>query len=83
MSDLIEINPSVLSKIKQVKLSYWHYAKITRLLLLSDGRVASSSIDKTIRIYNINKNTYEFDLKGHSDRINDLVPNWDGQIISC
>ena len=83
MSDLIEINPSVLSKIKQVKLSYWHYAEITRLLLLSDGRVASSSIDKTIRIYNISKNTYEFDLKGHSERINDIVQNWDGQIISC
>lgn len=79
MSNLIEINPSVLSKIKQVKLSYWHYAEITRLLLLSDERFASSSIDKTIRIYNINKNTYEFDSKVHSVRINDLVQNWDGK----
>ncbi len=61
-----------------------HTADVNSLLRLKDGRVASCSTDKTIRIYNPS-NDYHCDqvLQRHSDVIYSICELIDGTIVSC
>lgn len=54
---------------KNIKIINEHSSYINFLLLLSDGRFASSSHDKTIKIFNMNSN-YHCDINLFSDSIN-------------
>ena len=57
---------------------------VTSLLLLSDGRLASCSRDKTIKIYDI-KNNYHCDitLEGHTDCVTYISQLYNNILISC
>ena len=61
-----------------------HTASVNSLLRLKDGRVASCSTDKTIRIYNPS-NDYHCDqvLQRHSKGIPSICELIDGTIVSC
>ena len=61
-----------------------HTADVTSLLRLKDGRVASCSTDKTIRIYNPS-NDYNCDqvLQRHNNGIPSICELEDGSIVSC
>ena len=61
-----------------------HTAGVYSLLRLKDGRVASCSDDKTIRIYNPS-NDYHCDqvLQRHSKGITSICELIDGTIVSC
>ena len=56
MERVVDIN-----NINNIKTINEHSNYIKSLLLLSDGRLASCSFDKTIKIYNINNN-YHCDI---------------------
>ena len=67
-----------------IKKLKFHKDAIRSLILLKDGRFASSSDDKSIIIYN--KKTFSPDLiikSAHNDSINDLINLSSGFIISC
>ena len=71
-------------KIEEVKTITDHTDWVNSLLLLKDGRVASCSIDDTIRIYNPS-NDYHCDqvIKRNSDTIFSICALDDGTIVSC
>ena len=57
---------------------------ITSLLLLSDGRLASCSDDKTIKIYNINNNYHcDITLEGHTSYVRYISELDNNKLISC
>ena len=70
--------------IEEVKTITDHSSYVTSLLLLKDGRVASCSYDKTIRIYDPS-NDYHCDqvIKRHSNYITSICELADGTIVSC
>ena len=70
--------------IEQVKTITGHTAYVNSLLHLRDGRVASCSSDKTIRIYDPS-NDYHCDqvIKRHSEVIQSICQLDDGTIVSC
>ena len=61
----------------------YHIFSVNSLLILFDGRIASSSYDKTIKIYN--KYTYilEIDIIENNDNILYLFQSKDNILISC
>ena len=70
-------------KIKKVKIIKDHSDNVNKLCMLLDGRLASCSDDKTIKIYDM-KNNYHCDLTiiGHSDIVMDICQS-NGHLISC
>ena len=75
---MMEIN------IEQVKTITGHTGYVNSLLHLKDGRVASCSVDKTIRIY-APSNDYHCDqvIKRHNYCISSICQLEDGTIVSC
>ena len=69
--------------IEQVKTITGHTAYVNSLLHLKDGRVASCSYDKTIRIYDPS-NAYHCDqvIERHRDSITSICQLDDGTIVS-
>ena len=69
--------------IKSIKTITGHTDSVNSLLLLKDGRVASCSNDKTIRIYDPS-NVYHCDqvIKRHSESIRSICQLDDGIIVS-
>ena len=70
--------------VKSIKTITGHTDYVYSLLHLNDGRVASCSYDKTIRIYDPS-NDYHCDqvIKRHSERITSICQLDDGTIVSC
>ena len=70
--------------IKSIKTITGHTDYVNSLLHLKDGRVASCSDDKTIRIYDPS-NDYHCDqvIKRHSEGIQSICQLDDGTIVSC
>ena len=70
--------------IKSIKTITGHTHNVYSLLHLKDGRVASCSWDKTIRIYDPS-NDYHCDqvIKRHSESITSICQLDDGTIVSC
>ena len=52
-----------------------HTSAVTCLQLLSNGRLASGSSDKTIKIWNMKKGAYDLELFDHQAPINSLQLN--------
>ena len=62
-----------------------HSSYITRLIKLSDGKIASSSRDTTIKIWNFTENnelTLVEILKGHTHSVYDIIELKDGRLAS-
>ena len=70
--------------IKNITIITGHTDSVNSLLLLKDGRVASCSDDKTIRIYDPS-NDYHCDqvIERHSKGITSICQLDDGTIVSC
>ena len=70
--------------IKSIKTITGHTYSVNSLLHLKDGRVASCSMDNTIRIYDPS-NDYHCDqvIKRHSESIKSICQLDDGTIVSC
>ena len=65
MERVVDIN-----NINNMKTINEHSDYVNSLLLLSDGRLASCSDDKTIKIYNINNNYHcDITLEGHTHSV--------------
>ena len=80
----ILINHVDINNINNIKTIYEHSKFVNSLLLLSDGRLASCSEDKTIKIYDI-KNNYHCDitLEGHTDCVTYISQLYNNILISC
>ena len=59
-----------------------HSDDITSITRLNNGKVATGSKDKTIRIWDISSQEVEKTLKGSNDRVNKLVQFKDGILLS-
>ena len=73
------------SNITCIKKINEHSDSITSLLILSDGRLASCTHDKTIKIYNLNNN-YHCDLRiktGHPYAVTYLTQLKNNKLVSC
>jgi WD40 repeat protein len=53
-------------------VGHWFNNGVNDLILLSNDLLASSSGDKTVRIWNLTTNSTKFILQGHTDRVNGL-----------
>ena len=73
-----------IKKMKCVKTISKHTNRVNSLLRLKDGKIASCSYDKTIRIFDPS-NSYQFAqvLKRHSDYIYSICQLEKGTIVSC
>ena len=71
-------------KLKEIKTINEHISSVLSLLLLKDKRVASCSLDKTIRIYNPS-NDYHCDqvIERHSQCIRSICILEDDTLVSC
>ena len=54
-----------LLKIKEIKTIKSHSEWVNTILLLKDNRIASSSADSTIKIFNFSSSKCELSLQGH------------------
>lgn len=73
-----------MDRLKNIKIIKEHYLGVRCLLLLNDGRLASSSVDGTINIYNLTKEYHcELCLKGHSSNVSYIFQTDNGKLISC
>ena len=73
-----------MDRLKNIKIIKEHYLGVRCLLLLNDGRLASSSVDGTINIYNLTKEYHcELCLKGHSSNVSYISQIDNGKLISC
>ena len=78
MERVVDINN--INNIKTIN----EHSSIHSLLLLSDGRLASCSQDKTIKIYNINNNYHcDITLEGHTNGVNYISELDNNKLISC
>ena len=80
----IIIDSVKIEDIKNIKTITGNTGYVYSLLHLKDGRVASCSNDKTIRIYDPS-NDYHCDqvIERHSESINSICQLDDGTIVSC
>ena len=60
-----------------------HDGYVNSVILLRDGRIASCSSDKTIKIWDLNKKIWTVELNGHSNFIRSIIQLKDGKIASC
>ena len=87
-SESSNLNPNILKNIKllsqtNIKKSICpHKEKITKLLILNDGRLASCSYDKTINIYNSNDFSIELVIE-EENKINYIYQLDDNTLIIC
>lgn len=58
-----------LNTTNRIGILYGHFDSVLYLIYLSDGRVASSSGDETIRIWNLGKRSCDMVLRGHHENI--------------
>lgn len=68
------------------KTLYKHKFEITFLLLLNDGRLASCSYDKLIKICQIQDHQFiknEINLQGHKEEVRHLCQLDTGHLVSC
>ena len=72
------------SNFRNIKIINEHISGVHSLLQLFDGRLASCSNDKTIKIYNM-KNNYHCDITitGHTECITYIDQLNDGKLLSC
>lgn len=71
-------------KIKEIKSIHAHIKKINSVLLLSDGRLASCSDDKSIQIFNLNN--YHCDItieEAHTKPVTYISLMDNNQLLSC
>ena len=70
-------------KIKRIAEISDHFNSVTSLALLHDGRLASSSLDGTIKVFNLTN--YECELTIRTDYVQypfiSVLPN--GNIVAC
>ena len=59
-----------------------HSDEISSLLLLSNGKLASGSKDKTIKIWNVEQQICEKTFKGNEDKVVNLTQLKDGTLLS-
>lgn len=71
------------NKIKEIARNSSHTKQVRSLIILTDGRLASASWDKTIRIFNLNNLSCEKIIKTSQWLINNIALLDNGQIISC
>ena len=68
------------------KSRLWYAARadnaVTAFAVLADGRLASASADKTIKLWNLVSGTCEATLEGHADRVTALAVLADGRLAS-
>lgn len=70
--------------ISEKKTIYGHTEGVLCLLFMSDGRLASCSNDRTIKIYNKNKNfNCDMTLFGHTQKVSSICQLDYGRIVSC
>ena len=74
--------PNDFDFVEEKKITKIHKSSIRSLILLTDGRIASSSSDNTIKIYN--KKTYECELTltGHKDTVWSICSLDNNRIVS-
>ena len=80
-SNLVQ-NIKLLSQTNLKKSIYPHKEKITKLLILNDGRLASCSYDKTINIYNLKDFSIDFEIE-EENKINYIYQLDDNTLIVC
>ena len=79
MERVVDIN-----NIINIKIINEHSDDVYSLLLLSDGRLASCSYDKTIKIYDINNNYHcDITLEGHTHGVIYISQLDNNKLISC
>lgn len=80
----MELNKVEISKIQWTTIISHHDSNVNSIQFLSDGRLASCSDDKTIKIFNI-KNHYHCDITitGHTDWVRCFCQIENGNLISC
>lgn len=61
----------------------YHSSFINSILILQDGRIASCSSDKTIKIFNLQNYKCELTLTGHQEAIYYISQLENGNLISC
>jgi len=76
------IAPHVLSGITCKKILKGHTSAVHAVLQLSDGRLVSSSFDRLVKIWNLEKGTCELSLKGHEGFVWGLLELKNGKLAS-
>jgi WD40 repeat protein len=71
-----------LSSIKNNAIIGEHIDCITYMILLPNGYIASASSDKTVKIWNFEKNILIKTLEGHTEGVSCLALLQDGKIAS-
>ena len=71
-----------ISKIKIKRSINEHDAHVLSLIVLRDGRLASCSVDKTIKIHNLINNNCDLTLKGHTNNVTSIFELDNGDLIS-
>lgn len=70
-------------KLKETNVIREHAESVYILLILQDGRLASCSWDKTIKIFDI-KNNFHCDITiEHSESVNSICQLENGKLVSC
>lgn len=75
--------PKEISNPDKIKVISTHTQPVYSLCLLKDGRLASSSFDKTIMVHNIHSNKCEMIIKGHELFVYYIIQNTNGNLVSC
>ena len=73
----------ILSILKEVHTIKSHTDKVTSLLILHDGRLASCSADKTIILYCPISYAINHILYGHNGEITHMIQLKNGKLVSC
>ena len=60
-----------------------HTDKINQIIILKDGRIASSSNDSSILIYNKEMNNIDIMIKEHNKKIFNIYQSSNGNILEC
>lgn len=77
---VITINKYKFTKIKNIN---FHLCEASCVILLSDGRIASSSFDRTIKIYNIKDYHCDISIEEHKDAVISIAQLDNGKLVSC
>ena len=78
------ISDEKIEKIKEINIIHHHTETVYNLILLQDGRLASCSWDKTIKIFDIKNNFHcDITIDQHSASVNYICQLENGKLISC